>query len=113
MNRTLLAMLCAVVLPGVALADNPKEKAPASFFDLKTKTLDGKPAELSQYKGKVVLVVNTASRCGYTPQYAGLEKLYEELKEKGVVLLGFPSNDFGGQEPGTSEEIKKFCSLKY
>ncbi len=84
-----------------------------SFFDFKTNTLDGKPADLAQYKGKVVVVVNTASACGYTPQYEGLEKLYEEMKDKGVVVLGFPSNDFGGQEPGTAEEIKKFCTLKF
>ncbi len=84
-----------------------------SFFDLKTQTLDGKPADLSQYKGKVVVVVNTASACGYTPQYEGLEKLYEEMKDQGVVVLGFPSNDFGGQEPGTPEEIKSFCTLKF
>jgi len=84
-----------------------------SFFDLKTKTLDGAPADLGQYKGKVLLVVNTASACGYTPQYEGLEKLYSEMKDKGVVVLGFPSNDFGGQEPGTPTEIKQFCQLKY
>ncbi len=84
-----------------------------SFYELKTKTLDGKPADLSQYKGKVAVVVNTASACGYTPQYEGLEKLYEAQKDKGVVVLGFPSNDFGGQEPGTAEEIQKFCTLKF
>jgi glutathione peroxidase len=89
------------------------EAKPMSFFDLKTQTLDGKPADLSQYKGKVVLVVNVASQCGFTPQYEGLEKLYGEMKDKGVVVLGFPSNDFGQQEPGTAEEIKKFCSLRY
>ena len=97
----------------LALAAAPVEKAPMSFFDLKTNTLDGKPADLAQYKGKVVLVVNTASECGFTPQYEGLEKLYEEMKDKGVVVLGFPSNDFGGQEPGKPEEIKKFCTLKF
>ena len=84
-----------------------------SFFDFKTTTLDGKPADLAQYKGKVAVVVNTASACGYTPQYEGLEKLYTQLKDKGVVVLGFPSNDFGGQEPGTHEEIAKFCTLKF
>lgn len=84
-----------------------------SFYELKTNTLDGKPADLAQYKGKVAVVVNTASACGYTPQYEGLEKLYEEMKDQGVVVLGFPSNDFGGQEPGTAEEIKKFCTLKF
>jgi len=87
--------------------------APASFYDLETKALDGKPGNLAQYKGKVALVVNVASKCGYTPQYAGLEKLYRELLPKGVVVLGFPSNDFGGQEPGSAEEIATFCKTKY
>jgi glutathione peroxidase len=86
---------------------------PSSFYELKTTTLDGKPADLGQYKGKVTLVVNVASKCGYTPQYAGLEKLHRELKDKGFSVLGFPSNDFGGQEPGTAEEIQNFCKLNY
>lgn len=84
-----------------------------SLYDLSTKTLDGKPAPLSQYQGKVLVVVNTASQCGYTPQYEGLEQLYREMKGKGVEVLGFPSNDFGGQEPGTADEIRQFCTLKY
>jgi glutathione peroxidase len=104
--------LLSVLLPALAWAGAPAE-APMSFFDLKTQSLDGKPVELSQYKGKVLLVVNTASECGFTPQYEGLEKLHEQLKDKGVVVLGFPSNDFGGQEPGSPAEIKKFCSLRF
>jgi glutathione peroxidase len=84
-----------------------------SLYDLKVTTLDGRPAELSAYKGKVALVVNVASQCGFTPQYAGLETLYRELAPKGVVILGFPSNDFGGQEPGTAEEIGQFCQKNY
>ena len=84
-----------------------------SFYDLRAKNLDGTPADLTQYKGKVLLVVNTASECGFTPQYAGLEKLYEEYKDKGLVILGFPSNDFGKQEPGSPAEIKKFCETKF
>jgi len=84
-----------------------------SFYDLTANTLDGTPKKLSDYKGKVLVVVNTASECGFTPQYAGLEKLYEDYKDKGVVVLGFPSNDFGGQEPGTAAEIKTFCEKKY
>src|SRR6185295_19100874 len=84
-----------------------------SLYSLKTTALDGKPADLGEYKGKVALVVNVASQCGYTPQYAGLEKLHEELKGRGFVVLGFPSNDFGGQEPGTATEIRQFCSLNY
>ena len=84
-----------------------------SFYDLKVTTLDGRPADLSDYRGKVVLVVNVASQCGYTPQYAGLEKLHKELAPRGFAVLGFPSNDFGGQEPGTAEEIATFCKRTY
>ena len=86
---------------------------PRSFYDLKTKTLAGKPADLAQYRGTVSLVVNVASYCGYTPQYAGLEKLHRDLKGKGFNVLGFPSNDFGEQEPGTAEEIATFCKRTY
>ena len=85
----------------------------SSFYDLKTTTLDAKPADLSQYRGDVSLVVNVASYCGYTPQYEGLETLHRELEGKGFNVLGFPSNDFGGQEPGTAEEIASFCRLTY
>ena len=77
------------------------------------KGIDGKPVDLASYKGKVVLVVNVASRCGKTPQYAGLQKLYDAHKDKGFVILGFPANDFGAQEPGTDAEIAEFCSTKY
>jgi glutathione peroxidase len=85
----------------------------SSLYDLKVTSLDGKPVDLSQYKGHVVLVVNVASHCGFTPQYAGLEKLYTNYKAKGFFILGFPSNDFGGQEPGTPAEIITFCTTKY
>jgi len=84
-----------------------------SLYDLTVNSLDGKPVDLAQYKGHVVLVVNTASHCGFTPQYAGLEKLYTNYKDKGFFILGFPSNDFGGQEPGTPQEIMAFCTGKY
>ena len=75
--------------------------------------IDGKPAPLAAWKGKVMLLVNVASKCGYTPQYKGLEAVYEQYKAKGLVIVGFPANNFGGQEPGTNEEIKTFCSRKY
>ena len=84
-----------------------------SVYDLKVTRLDGTPADLSEYKGKVALVVNVASECGYTPQYAGLESLYKSYKDKGLVVLGFPSNDFGGQEPGSSKDIQSFCTSKF
>ncbi len=76
-------------------------------------TITGKPTDLDQFKGKVVLIVNTASKCGFTPQYEGLEKLYEANKDRGFVVIGFPANNFGQQEPGTNEEIQKFCQTRY
>src|SRR5271165_6882512 len=85
----------------------------SNVLDFTLNSIDGKPAPLSQYQGKVVLIVNVASRCGYTPQYTGLEKVYEKYKDQGFVILGFPANNFGSQEPGTNEEIKTFCSRKY
>jgi len=84
-----------------------------SFFDLSSDSIDHVPTPLASWKGKVALVVNTASECGNTPQYAGLEKLWEAYQGKGFVVLGFPSNDFGRQEPGEEADIKKFCSLQY
>src|SRR5207237_6845800 len=85
--------------------------AVSSFYDFKTNTLLGKPADLGIYRGKVTLVVNVASYCGYTPQYKGLEQLHRELAGKGFAVLGFPSNDFGEQEPGSPQEIAEFCKL--
>jgi glutathione peroxidase len=84
-----------------------------SFYALKTTTLEGQAANLSQFTGKVTLAVNVASRCGFTPQYAGLEKLHEEFSGRGFAVLGFPSNDFGGEEPGSAEEIATFCKKNY
>jgi glutathione peroxidase len=84
-----------------------------SFYSLKTTTLQGQPADLSQYAGKVALVVNVASECGFTPQYAGLEKLHQELQGRGFTVLGFPSNEFGQQEPGDAEQIATFCQRNY
>ena len=85
----------------------------SSALDFTLNSIDGKPAPLADYKGKVVLIVNVASKCGYTPQYEGLEAVYRKYKDQGLVVLGFPANNFGGQEPGTNEEIKTFCSRKY
>ncbi len=85
----------------------------ANFHDFTVKNIDGQTINLSQYQGKVCLVVNVASQCGYTPQYKGLEALYQAYKDQGLVVLGFPSNDFGAQEPGTDAQIKTFCSTRY
>ena len=84
-----------------------------SIYDFKVKTIDGKEQSLADFKGQVLLIVNTASHCGFTPQYAGLEKLYERYKPEGFVILAFPANDFMGQEPGDNSAIKQFCELKY
>ena len=84
-----------------------------SFYDFKANTIDGKKVSMDQYKGKLVLVVNTASKCGLTPQYEGLEKLNKKYKDKGLVILGFPCNQFAGQEPGSEKDILKFCNSEY
>lgn len=111
---TLGALICGALCAAWPVsAQQGSGGAVSSFYDLKTMTLDGKPGDLAQYKGKVSLVVNVASKCGYTPQYEGLEKLQREMKGKGFNVLGFPSNDFGGQEPGTAQEIATFCKLTY
>ena len=85
----------------------------STLHDIEVKTIDGKTKKLSAYAGKTLLVVNVASKCGFTPQYAGLEALWRKFKGRGLVVLGFPCDQFGHQEPGDEEEIKSFCSLKY
>lgn len=104
MKSTLLtfAMLAPMVL-----------MAASSVYDFTLPSIDGAPSPLSAYKGKVLLLVNVASKCGFTPQYKGLEALYEKYKDQGLVVIGFPANNFGGQEPGTNDEIKTFCSRTY
>ena len=82
-------------------------------YDFEVNRLNGDPVKLSEYQGKALLIVNTASECGFTPQYSGLEKLYDKFKPRGLEILGFPCNQFGKQEPGSSEEIAEFCSVKY
>ena len=86
---------------------------PSTIYDFTVYTIDGKEIPLSEYAGKVLLIVNVASKCGFTKQYEGLEKIYQKYKSKGLVICGFPCNQFGGQEPGSSKDIKEFCSLKY
>ena len=87
--------------------------ADKSVYDFTLNAIDGQPAPLAAYKGKVVLLVNVASRCGFTPQYAALEALYEKYKDRGLVIVGIPANNFGSQEPGSNQEIKTFCTTKY
>ncbi len=87
--------------------------AGGSIYEFTMKDIDGNQQKLKDYKGKVVMIVNTASKCGNTPQYEGLEAIYKKYKDKGFVILGFPANNFMGQEPGTDKEIKEFCTLKY
>jgi glutathione peroxidase len=110
MFRFALAGLFAMTATATAGDD---AKSPKSPLDFKVKTIDGKDVSLDKYKGKVVLIVNVASQCGLTPQYEGLEKLYSKYKDQGFVILGFPANEFGHQEPGSNEEIKQFCTSKY
>ncbi|RRA49141.1 glutathione peroxidase [Acidipila sp. EB88] len=87
--------------------------APAPVYQYKLKTIDGQPATLSQYKGKVLLLVNVASSCGFTPQYKALEAVYEKYKDRGLVIVGIPANNFANQESGSDQEIKTFCTRKY
>ena len=111
---TLPCAVAAVWLTAVPASSASGSGAPvSSFYDLKTSYLDGKPADLGVFRGKVTLAVNVASKCGFTPQYEGLENLNRELAPKGFAVLGFPSNDFGSQEPGTAQEIAQFCKLTY
>jgi glutathione peroxidase len=100
----ILALMLAVGVAGATAR---------SIYDFTMKSIDGQPVKLKSYHGKVVLLVNVASKCGFTPQYAGLEAVYEKYKDRGLVIVGVPANNFAQQEPGTNEEIKKFCSNKY
>jgi glutathione peroxidase len=87
--------------------------AAQTVYDFDAVSIDGRPAQLSTQRGKVLLIVNTASACGFTPQFAGLEKLWETYRDKGLVIVGFPSNEFGGQDPGSNDEIGAFCQKNY
>jgi len=106
MMKMMLLGLAGVAIAGMAFAAS-------SVYDFTLNSIDGAATPLSSFKGKVVLLVNVASKCGFTPQYAGLEKLYETYKDKGFVIVGVPANNFGSQEPGSDAEIKTFCSRNY
>src|SRR5262245_1066664 len=101
------------VLISCILAAELVALAATSLYDVPLKDIDGKATSLSSYKGKVLLIVNVATKCGLTPQYSALESIYEKYKDKGFAVLAFPCNQFGGQEPGTNQEIKQFCASKY
>src|SRR5579871_1138312 len=113
MNVFLHKAVVRSVLFGALLTMTTTLIAGSGLYGFTLNSIDGKPAPLSDYKGKVVLIVNVASKCGFTPQYSALESIYEKYKDQGFVILGFPANNFGAQEPGTNEEIKTFCSRKY
>lgn len=102
-----------IALVALALAGQTTMSQPKSIYDFTVRDIDGHVVPLSKYRGKALLIVNVASKCGNTPQYKGLESLYREKKGEGLVILGFPANNFGAQEPGTEKEIKQFCSLNY
>jgi glutathione peroxidase len=111
MKRILSLLLLAAAL---IQAETAQTKEPAvSIYDFKAQRINGQEIALSEYKGKVLLIVNTASKCGFTPQYEGLEALYEKYKDRGFMILGFPCNQFSEQEPGTNEEIANFCRVNY
>ena len=111
--KAFLAGLIVALVAAAAPADDKGEKAMAGPLGFTMAGIDGKPVDLSKYRGKVVLLVNVASECGYTPQYKGLQELHEKYGKDGLVVVGVPSNDFGRQEPGTNEEILKFCQSNY
>src|SRR5580704_9038599 len=106
MRKLALALTFCVAAVCMALLAN-------SVYSYTLKSIDGQPVSLKSYRGKVLLLVNVASKCGYTPQYAGLESLYEKYKDRGLVIVGIPANNFAQQEPGTNDEIKKFCHNRY
>src|SRR5262245_7463451 len=117
MNRCLVVLTLGLGLvsptpPRAPAADKGDAKVPAAL-NFTMNDIAGKPVELSQYQGKVVLLVNVASKCGYTPQYRGLEKVYKKYGKEGLVVIGVPANEFGHQEPGTDAEIKEYCTSKY
>jgi glutathione peroxidase len=118
MNINALVLCCGLLVIALfSVTSSAEDRAPASTqpspLDFTVKDIDGKDVNLADYKGKVALIVNVASKCGYTPQYQGLEALYRKYKDQGFVILGFPANNFKSQEPGTNEQIKEFCTSKY
>lgn len=119
-RRRGLALLAGAVLlpaaalrPGLARAASATTRTGMTAYDFSFTSIDGKPLPMSQFRGKTVLLVNTASQCGFTPQYTDLQKVWDTYRERGLVVLGVPSNDFGGQEPGSATQIKEFCEVNF
>ena len=100
-------------MPGPWFRPRTRSKKPTSVLDFTMKDIDGKDVPLAKFQGKVLLIVNTASQCGYTPQYKGLQEIYQKYKDQGLEILAFPANEFGAQEPGTDDQIKQFCTANY
>lgn len=113
MKHITIALIAVTFIVSIVTAQTTKEKPMSRFYTYTMKTIDGKQKSLADYKGKVVMVVNTASFCGNTPQYKQLEEVYKKYKDKGFVIVGFPANNFGKQEPGTDSDIKTFCEKNY
>ncbi len=111
--KTITVLLFSLITLNLGSTSTTMMNDNDTFYDYPVKDIDGNDLSLEQYKGKVVLVVNVASKCGYTPQYEGLQAVYEKYNDEGLVVLGFPANNFMGQEPGTEEDIKQFCTLNY
>jgi glutathione peroxidase len=111
--RFVLAIVFTLPVTIFAQTEEKLMEQQPKLYSFSMKTIDGKDKPLSEYKGKVLLIVNVASKCGHTPQYKGLESIYEKYKDRGFMILGFPANNFLRQEPGTNDEIKKFCTLNY
>lgn len=112
--RVILLSALTVIFGFGCVSAQTNEKMPEkTIYDFNMTDIDGKQVNLGAYKNKVALIVNTASKCGYTPQYEALQNVYDKYKDKGFTILGFPANNFGGQEPGSNEEIKEFCTLKF
>lgn len=109
MKELFKKLLCCAAISGASVAATSAQ----SIYDFKETSINGQEIDFSQYKGKTLLIVNTASKCGFTPQFEGLEELYQTYKDKGLVIIGFPCNQFANQDPGSNEEIASFCKLNY
>lgn len=113
MKRIVFILILTLSVSFLFAEEKAKENTPKSIYDVAIKTIDEKDSSMAKYKGKVILIVNVASECGFTYQYKGLQEIYNKYKKKNFVILGFPTNDFGSQEPGSNKEIQSFCTKKF